>query len=166
MPASHLQWRAMTPDDLDQVMALEQASHSHPWSRGNFADSLATGCYMPALWHQGPHQNPPQNPQQGPQCRLLGYLVAMPGVEEAHLLTLTVAAACRGRGLGQLLMQAMHTWAQQQGAAQVWLEVRESNLAAQALYARLGYEPIAVRKNYYPLEGNAREHALIMRKRL
>ncbi|WP_238945314.1 ribosomal protein S18-alanine N-acetyltransferase [Allofranklinella schreckenbergeri] len=154
MPASHLQWRAMTPDDLDQVMTLEQASHSHPWSRGNFADSLATGCYMPTLW------------QQGPQCRLLGYLVAMPGVEEAHLLTLTVAAACRGQGLGQLLMQAMHTWAQQQGATQVWLEVRESNLAAQALYARLGYEPIAVRKNYYPLEGNAREHALIMRKRL
>lgn len=143
--------RAMTHDDLEAVLVLERAGHSQPWSPGHFRDSLAAGHFMPTLW-------------QGEA--LCGYLVAMPGVEEAHLLTLTVDARCRGQGLGQTLMQAMHHWAQAQGAQQLWLEVRQSNLAAQALYARMGYEEVALRKNYYRLPEGGHEHALIMRKTL
>ncbi|WP_238946413.1 ribosomal protein S18-alanine N-acetyltransferase [Vandammella animalimorsus] len=150
-PAVGCHWRAMALDDLDAVLPIEQASHSHPWSRGNFADSIATGFYMPCLWQEQ---------------RLLGYLVAMPGVDEAHLLNLTVAPACRGLGLGRLLLQALEFWALRQRATQLWLEVRQGNARAQAVYAAAGYQSIAVRKHYYPLDGQQREHAIVMCKSL
>ncbi|MDO4723906.1 MAG: ribosomal protein S18-alanine N-acetyltransferase [Comamonadaceae bacterium] len=150
-PAAGCHWRAMALDDLDAVLPIEHASHSHPWSRGNFADSIATGFYMPCLWQDQ---------------RLLAYLVAMPGVDEAHLLNITVAPACRGLGLGRLLLQALECWALRQRAAQLWLEVRQGNARAQAVYAAAGYQSIAVRKHYYPRHDQQREHAIVMRKTL
>lgn len=150
-PVADCHWRAMALDDLDAVLPIEEASHSHPWSRGNFADSITAGFYMPCLWQEQ---------------RLLGYLVAMPGVDEAHLLNITVAPACRGMGLGQLLLHALEFWALKQQATQLWLEVRQSNARAQDVYVAAGYQTIAVRKHYYPLDGQQREHAIVMCKSL
>lgn len=149
---ARLRWQAMAAADVDKVMRIEQVSHSHPWTAGNFLDSLRTsGFYMPMLL-------------QGEQ--LLGYMVAMAGFDELHLLNITVDPDSRGQGLGQLLMQALEVWAQQQAAQKIWLEVRESNLAAQALYAQSGYASVALRKNYYPLDGLHKEHAVVMCKTL
>jgi len=146
----HLRWQAMAASDLDKVMRIELQSHSHPWSEGNFRDSLATtGFYMPMLL-------------QGEQ--LLGYLVALAGFEEVHLLNVTVDPAARGQGLGRLLMHALEVWAQQQAAQQIWLEVRQSNTAAQSLYRHMDYACVSLRKNYYPLGAEQREHAIVMRK--
>lgn len=147
-----LRWQAMAAADVDKVMRLEQLSHSHPWTAGNFRDSLQTpGFYLPMLL-------------QGED--LLGYLVAMAGFEEAHLLNITVDARLRGQGLGRLLMQALEVWAQQQAAQQIWLEVRQSNAAAQALYSKVGYTAVSLRKNYYPLDAQHKEHAVVMSKLL
>ena len=141
----------MAQADLDAVMPIEQRSYSHPWSRGHFADSIKAGFYLPLLLEG-----------DAP----VGYLVAMPGVEEAHLLNLTVRPDRRGLGLGRLLLQTLETWAVQQRAAMLWLDVRESNASALALYQACGYEKIAVRKHYYPLSNHQREHAVVMRKLL
>ncbi|THU01524.1 ribosomal-protein-alanine N-acetyltransferase [Lampropedia puyangensis] len=146
----HMRWQAMSAADLEKVMVLEQASHSHPWSQGNFRDSLQTpGFYLPMLLKDQ---------------RLLGYLVAMAGFEEAHLLNITVDPLLRGKGFGQCLMQVLDVWAVQHGAQQIWLEVRQSNTNAQGLYRKMGYEQVAIRKDYYPLNAQQKEHAVVMRK--
>lgn len=138
--------RAMTVRDLDLVVAVEQRSYSHPWSRGNFTDSLAAG-YLAEIWLQGDE--------------LLGYFVAMPGVDELHLLNITVAPEHQGQGHGCTMMAALQAHARHIGAATLWLEVRQSNHRARALYGRLGYAEVGLRRGYYPA-ASRREDAVVM----
>ena len=138
--------RAMTVQDLDAVVALEQRAYSHPWSRGNFTDSLAAG-YLAELWWQGDD--------------LLGYFVAMAGVDELHLLNITVAPDQQGRGHGRTMMAALQQHALARAAATLWLEVRESNHRARALYRRLGFTEVGLRRGYYPAVPR-REDAVVM----
>jgi len=82
--------RPMLASDLDAVVLLEQQVYPHPWTRGNFADALAAGYHAQCLHHGG---------------ELCGYVVAMAGVEEAHLLNITVARHLQGQGHGHHLWQ-------------------------------------------------------------
>jgi ribosomal-protein-alanine N-acetyltransferase len=145
--APRLQRRAMTVRDLDTVAALEASAYSYPWSRGNFTDSLAAGYLAEVL--------------TGAAEGLVGYFVAMPGVDELHLLNITVAPAWQGLGLGHQLLQAVEAHARAAGLASLWLEVRQSNERAQALYRRLGYAEVGLRRGYYPAPGR-REDAVVM----
>lgn len=140
--------RPMTVGDLDAVVAIEQRAYSHPWSRGNFTDSLAAG-YLAELWFD----------ENGSE--VLGYLVAMAGVDELHLLNITVAPEHQGRGLGRQMMASLREHALAQGAATLWLEVRASNQRAQALYRGLGYTQVGLRRGYYPAL-QRREDAVVM----
>ena len=133
---------------LDAVLAIEQAVQAHPWTRGHFASALEAGNWMPGLMAQG---------------QLLGYLVAMPGVQEAHLLNLAVAPGCQGRGLAGVLLQALALWARGQGAACVWLEARVGNERALRVYRRCGFVQAGLRRDYYPAAGQQREDAAVMR---
>lgn len=153
--------RTMQPDDLDAVLALEQRAHTHPWSRGNFADSLQCG-YGASVYTQANTETAPTEFSLGDQA-LVGYWLAMPGFEETHLLNITVAPAFRRQGWAQHMMGDLLRWSVVHRAQQVWLEVRESNAAARALYTRLGYEEVSRRKAYYPLNARAREDAIVMR---
>ena len=146
-----LRWHAMQPQDLPAVMAIEEQSYSHPWTRGNFTDGLAAGFHISLL-------------SFGQQ--LLGYSVTMMGYEEAHLLNITVHPEARNMGLASLLLEALALWSRQQGAQALWLEVRASHLATQRLYQRHGFECVTTRKAYYPLDGTLREDAIIMKKML
>ena len=139
--------RPMLASDLDAVVLLEQQVYPHPWTRGNFADALAAGYHAQCV-HQG--------------TELCGYVVAMAGVEEAHLLNITVARALQGQGHGHHLWQHLCAWAPQVGAQRVWLEVRRSNVAAQAIYKHWGFETVGERKNYYPAGRGQREDAVVM----
>ena len=138
--------RAMTVSDLDAVVAVEQCAYSHPWSRGNFTDSLAAG-YLAEVWLQGED--------------LMGYFIAMPGVDELHLLNITVAPEQHGQGHGSTMMAALQVHAQRAGAATLWLEVRESNHLARTLYRRLGFAEVGLRRGYYPA-AIRREDAVVM----
>lgn len=140
--------RPMRVADLDAVVAVEVLCYSHPWTRGNFIDSLAAGYGAELMLH--PHDG------------LVGYFVALAGAGELHLLNITVAPAFQGQGHGRRLLQAVRSRAQAQGLASLWLEVRRSNQRAQALYRRFGFAEVGLRRGYYPAAGG-REDAVVMR---
>ena len=77
---------------LDDVLAVEQQAYSHPWTRGNFTDALASG-YQAQVLMAGDH--------------LLGYFVAMMGVDEVHLLNITVAPEYQRQGWARVLLDAL-----------------------------------------------------------
>jgi ribosomal-protein-alanine N-acetyltransferase len=143
-------YRRMTADDLEEVVAVERAVHAHPWTRGNFADSLDAGYHCWIIECGGV---------------LSGYGVVTVAAAEAHLLNLSVAPARQRRGLGLELAQFVIRLARDYGALKIYLEVRPSNLAARALYARAGFKEIAVRRGYYPA-GADREDAVVMERSL
>jgi ribosomal-protein-alanine N-acetyltransferase len=140
------QLAAMTVDDLDEVLAIENAVYTHPWTRGNFTDSLLAG-YECRTWILGPE--------------LIGYFVLMAGAGEAHLLNLSVAGTHQRSGHGSALLRESSAMARRLGAEQLFLEVRPSNYAAQALYRRFGFRRVAVRRGYYPAH-SGREDALVL----
>ncbi len=136
---------------LDAVLDIEKVAYSHPWSRGNFMDTLAAGYQAQVLL--GGRE-------------VIGYYVAMLGVDEAHLLNLTVAPAFQQQGWARVLLDALGLWARARGAQWLWLEVRMSNLRAQKVYAAHGFQRVGVRKRYYPAAAGTREDALVMSLRL
>ena len=135
------------PEPLDALMAVEQRAYSHPWSRGNFVDSLASGYQIELLLG-------------GDQ--LIGYFVAMPGVEEAHLLNITVAPEFQQQGWSVVLLDALALWARGRGAQWLWLEVRVSNQRARQVYEKYGFQRVGERKRYYPSASAEREDAIVM----
>lgn len=145
--------RPITVADLDAVMAVEVAAYPAPWSRGNFVDSLAAGYVAER--------------RDAADGQLIGYWLAMPGVDELHLLNLTVAPHCQRQGHGRALLERVVACAAGRGDGSVLLEVRQSNLAAQALYRQRGFTQDGLRRAYYPdPRAGAREDALLMRLRL
>lgn len=141
---------AMAEADLDEVLAIENAVYSHPWTRGNFADSLRA-AYPCRTWRLG--------------RELIGYFVLMVAAGEAHLLNLSIAAAWQRRGHGTALLGEAMRIARELGARQIFLEVRPSNLPGQALYERHGFRKIAQRRGYYPAR-QGREDALVLSRTL
>ena len=135
------------PEALDALLAVEQRAYSHPWTRGNFTDSLASG-YQIELLLGGEH--------------VIGYFVAMPGVEEAHLLNITVAPEFQQQGWAIVLLDALALWARGRAAQWLWLEVRVSNLRARHIYEKYGFQRVGERKRYYPGPGAEREDAVVM----
>ena len=93
---------------------------------------------------------------------LLGYFVAMDGVDEMHLLNITVAPAHQHRGHARFMLDALVALCRARGAQQLWLEVRASNPRAQAIYQRCGFAQVGVRKGYYPAPQGQREDAVVM----
>ena len=137
---------------LDAIMAIELASYEFPWSRGNFADSIAEGYRCQGLFLR---------PEADAAPQLAGYSIVMRGVDEAHLLNIAVAPAFRGQKIAVLLLQQLCAWARLQKLDFIWLEVRLSNLRAQQLYLDFGMHTVGRRKNYYRT-AHGHEDALVM----
>jgi [ribosomal protein S18]-alanine N-acetyltransferase len=139
-------FRPMQFDDLDQVMEIEPHIYSHPWSRGNFADSLHAGysCWVYEMDGQ-----------------FIGYAVMMTVLDEAHVLNISIVADYQGRGMGRAFLSYLIDMARRHGAQTMFLEVRPSNLAARGLYDSMGFNEFSVRKNYYPAK-DGREDAILM----
>ena len=140
-------FEAMSPDTLDAVLHVEQLAYARPWSRGNFEDSLQSG-YEAQMLLAGE--------------RLLGYFVAMKGVDEVHLLNITVAPDYQRQGWAHVMLDALAIWAKGQRADWLWLEVRVGNLRAIEVYAAQGFTRMGQRKNYYPAVNGQREDAIVM----
>ncbi len=144
--SAKVSFRLMRTSDLDAVMVIEPTIYSHPWTRGNFADSLAFGhsCWV-----------------MMDGAELVGYALMYLVLDEAHLLNFSVAKPHQGRGLGRMLLAHMIAKAKSYGANNMFLEVRPSNKNAIALYEKVGFNEMAVRRNYYPATGG-REDAILM----
>jgi len=136
----------MREADLAEVAAVESAIYTHPWTRGNFADSLRARYQCFTLRSGG---------------ALMGYFVLMVAAGEAHLLNLSVAAVHQRKGHGTALLGEVMRLARELGARTLFLEVRPSNLGAQALYRRFGFRRVGVRRGYYPAHAG-REDALVL----
>ena len=146
-----VQFEAMTESWLAAVCRVEQSAYRQPWTQGNFSDSLRAG-YQAQLLLGG----------AGPHAQLLGYFVAMQGVDEMHLLNITVAPEYQRQGWARLMLDALVLWSRGQGAQWVWLEVRVSNTRARAVYERYGFRHVGSRRQYYPADGAGREDAVVM----
>lgn len=134
--------------DLDTLVAIETAAYPFPWSRGNFIDSLNAG-YLARKRIDASGQ-------------WLGYFIAMPGVQEVHLLNLTVAPPHQRRGHARAMLDELVRESIALGAQRLWLEVRTSNQRAQELYRRYGFRDVGLRRGYYPAGALARENAIVM----
>jgi ribosomal-protein-alanine N-acetyltransferase len=139
--------RAMTVADLEAVVAIEAGAYGHPWSRASFIDSLAAGHDARVLL--------------GDEGQVVAYSIVMDGVDERHLLNLTVERQLQRRGLGRRLLQSLVEDARRDGVAAIWLEVRASNDAALGLYRNHGFRQTGLRREYYPARAG-REDAVLM----
>jgi ribosomal-protein-alanine N-acetyltransferase len=97
---------------------------------------------------------------------VIGYFVAMLGVEEVHLLNITVAPAFQGQGWAKVLLEALAIWARGQNMHWLWLEVRTGNTRALQVYESAGFRRMGLRKAYYPAAHGQREDAIVMNRRL
>jgi ribosomal-protein-alanine N-acetyltransferase len=141
----------LTEARVDEVVAIERTAYAHPWTPGNFSDSLRSGYQAQIL---------------GAQDVILGYFVAMKGVDEVHLLNITVAPEHQGQGWGRVMLEALALWARGQGAQWLWLEVRAGYTRAQRIYERHGFRRVGERKGYYPSSHGQREDAVVMSLKL
>ena len=141
-----IQMRPMQMTDLDAIMQIEPTIFPFPWSRGNFSDSLNSGysCWVMEL-----------------DGDIMGYGVLMMILDEAHLLNISIASNQQRRGFGRTLLEHMMQLGRQHGGLNMFLEVRPSNVAAIALYESMGFNEMAVRRNYYPAK-HGREDAVLM----
>ena len=146
---SSLQFARMQVGDLPDVLTIENDVYPHPWTRGNFLDSLYSGYEAWTL--------------REPTGPLAGYFLVMLAVDEAHLLNISVRRDLHGKGAGRLQLDKVVEIAKEKGMASILLEVRPSNDRALTVYKRYGFEQIGVRKGYYPAANNSREDALVMR---
>jgi ribosomal-protein-alanine N-acetyltransferase len=151
----NLSLRLMRDDDLYAIMQIEPTIYSHPWTRGNFRDSLNSGYSAWVL-----EENTKNNRV------LIGYALMMLVMDEVHLLNLSIAKHSQKKGLGRYLLEHMISNAKQYKAANMFLEVRPSNVSAIALYENMGFNEMAVRRGYYPADPktseNGREDAVLM----
>lgn len=152
-PAHRLQVRfePLVSDRVDAVLAVEQTAYSHPWSIGNFRDAIAAG-YESQLLMAGD--------------TLIGYFIAMKGVEEVHLLNITVAPTYQRQGWAQVMLEALSIWSRGQAALWLWLEVRAGNQPALHAYLRHGFQRVGLRRAYYPAIRGEREDAVVMSLKL
>ena len=139
--------RLMQESDIDRVAEIERLVQTHPWSRQQFQESLTS--YQCTVYEQA--------------NQVVGFCILQPVVDEANLLLMAIHPSQQGKGLGyELLDYSIQLL--KNNPIQIFLEVRESNLAAIRLYEKTDFHQIDLRKNYYPNLDGSKEHAVIMVK--
>jgi len=132
----NLIFRKMTVDDVSAVVDLDQKSFSLPWPERSFrfelTDNPASRCWVAEL-----------------DGKLVGMIVVWLIVDEAHVATVAIHPEHRRLGIGRRLLAYALRSMIQDGARSSFLEVRESNLAAQDMYRKFGYEVTGRRRHYY-----------------
>ncbi|HSB90927.1 MAG TPA: ribosomal protein S18-alanine N-acetyltransferase [Anaerolineales bacterium] len=145
-----LRVRPMTLADVPDVAAIDRLSFSLPWPERSYRYELTENPAARLLVAEMP---------ASPRLRVVGYVGLWLLVDEAHISTIAVHPAERGRGIGETLLLAALDLAARIGAELATLEVRASNAAAQNLYRKHGFEVVGSRPGYYK---DNREDAVLM----
>ncbi len=147
------QLRAMTQQDLPEVLRIERASHPLPWSEKILSDCIEVGYHTLVVESE---------------ARLHGFVIFSCAAGESHILNICVAPENRRGGIASVLMEQAIATVLLQGASVMFLEARVSNKAAIQLYEKLGFIETGRRENYYNVAGagNLREDAVLMAKEL
>jgi ribosomal-protein-alanine N-acetyltransferase len=143
--------------DLEPVGAIERVSFSDPWS----VESLASALALPHARFFVAEDAGPGRGGRGGAAILLGYVVALLYGQEGEIADLAVAPAARRQGVGGVLLDRVLATAMESGARALYLEVRESNVAARALYQSRGFTLVGRRRGYYQRPS---EDALVLRR--
>jgi [ribosomal protein S18]-alanine N-acetyltransferase len=146
LPQQQPQFRLMSYEDLIAVCRIEPTIYSHPWTYGNFKDSLDSGYCAWVMEMSG---------------EIIAYALLMMVLDEAHLLNVSVSQHYQGQGLGRAMLAQMITVARQRLASNMFLEVRASNSKAISLYEAMGFCEMGIRRHYYPTS-HGREDAVLM----
>ena len=141
--------RPVHDTDLDAIAAIERDVFNDPWTRRSFAD-LVHARHVVFLVATDTSD-------------VLGYAIVLVAGPESELANLAVARMAHRRGIGWRLLGEAVSEAQRRGCAEMYLEVRDSNLAARELYASAGFEAIGRRVRYY---ARPIEDAIVMKARL
>lgn len=143
--------RPATEGDLNQVVQIERACFADPWTEESFRRLLAGRS---AIFRVVGYP---------PDFEVAGYVIAFAIGDDAELLNIAVAPGHRGKGLAAQMLDAVLIELGGRAVKNAFLEVRESNVAARALYGSRGFTEIGRRRNYYrrPVED-----ALVMRRLL
>lgn len=148
---AQLIFRPMTTSDLDQVAAVDRAAFPTPWPKDAFLYEIKRGrnsvCWVA------------EQAESVGEIQVVASIVIWLVLDEAHIGTLAVKPGYRGQKIGQKLLALTLIECQRRGARQALLEVRQSNHAAQALYRKLGFETVGLRKDYYK---DTHEDAILM----
>lgn len=152
--SSGVRVEAMRASDLPEVVAIEVLSFSLPWTQEMFEADLAREELATMLVAR------PSLPSAA--APIVGYLCAYSLTDELHINNLAVHPRWRRHGVARTLLAAALQAGRRRGARRAFLEVRISNVGAQALYRAFGFEAAGVRRHYY---SQPREDALVMERR-
>lgn len=133
--------------DFDRLFEIEQQAHLVPWSKGTLLNNQGEK-YL--------------NLKCVENCQIVAFAISQIVLDEATLFNIAVAPEYQGKSVGKRLLSDLILQLQQRNVATLWLEVRESNLAAQKLYSSLGFNEVTIRKNYYPTPNGSKENAVVM----
>jgi len=141
-----LRLRKMDHSDLPHVLKIEALNYEFPWSEGVFKDCFRAMNYVNWVC-------------EAPDDAIVGYCIISVMAGEAHIMNISVNPAFQRQGAGRKMMEHLIEYARPR-AEKMFLEVRPSNPNAIALYRKLGFQEIGVRKGYYPAKGG-REDAIM-----
>lgn len=139
-------FRYMKEEDIDQVLEVEHASFTLPWSRDAFYNELHNNKFAVYIVLEY-------------EKRIIGYCGVWIVIDEAHVTNVAILPEYRGQKLGDAMMHMLMSVAREIGARSMTLEVRVSNYVAQSLYRKMGFQNGGIRKNYY---SDNLEDALVM----
>ncbi len=133
---------------MPAVLAIERVSFPNPWHESTFRGEIQNRSLSFPLVMVQTEDN-----------QVVGYIIFWQIGDEVQVNNIAIHPDFRRRGLGETLLRHALARAKQQGANYVSLEVRQSNFAAQALYRKLGFQSLGVRRFYY---SNPAEDAIVM----
>ena len=139
--------RLMNNTDVKSVTNIEYKVQTHPWTMKQFEEAVQ--AYQSTVIEE--------------DGNVIGFCILQPVLDEANLLLMAVDPNFQGKGYGYKLLEESISLLKN-SPVQIFLEVRESNIAAIALYEKAGFHQIDLRKNYYPNPDGSRENAVIMVK--
>lgn len=145
-----INFKSVDATAIPQLMAIENACHSHPWTL-NTMSSCIGGRYFNLAAFNGD--------------TMIGFYIGEKAGPDFTLMDICVAPSEQGKGIAKQLLSQFIEYGEQQNAENLFLEVRESNTPAIKLYENAGFIEMSVRKNYYPSDNSAKngfEDAILM----